>query len=624
MKLTIIIPCYNAEPYIDELLKCLHPQLTPDVDVIVVDDGSKTPYLSPFEDIPVIRKENGGAASARNVGIENADGEYIAFIDADDLVSKDYVKKLLEKIEEGFDVCEFSWKTLGNGTYMDFKLNSQTDRLKNPSACTRCFRKEFICETRFNECKDAVEDEEFSRAVGYIDQEVWFKRAVITDYLYFYRTYVEGSNTKRFKQGLTKSKRITYYFHHVTADMTDLLEEIKQEDKYNEVWLLTYKCDIPKLKRWCQISEPFHIWTHYLRGEPYSNCEIIEPPIQAQVVLYIKYLHIIGGIESFVYNFVKTFSKTYDIALVVETIADKQFERISNYIRIIKKPTQSIICDTLILLRILDEKPKRIEAKKTVRMVHACRTNPMWCIPDDSDVVIHCSEVSRESFNAPGNLVIHNPFHTDKKKALFLISATRIPAPDKGKNEWRMMKLAEMLNKADIPFIWLNFSEGKLDDAPKGFYNMGIEMDIQPYIAKADYLVQLSDSEGYSYSVLEALTNDTPVICTPFKSVGESGVVDGKNGYIVPFDMNFDVKRLLDIPKFKDRHSNSEIIEQWRQILGEPKPVTYNPRQTVHIRALREYTDTQLHTFITPGTIYEVSLLRANKIINAGFAERID
>ena len=619
MKLSIIIPYYNAEPYINELIDCLIPQLNDEVEIIVVDDGSRVPFGSDL--VKVIRKENGGPASARNVGLDHAKGKYIAFIDADDLVSGEYVKKIFEKIKVGFDVCELSWKTIGDGPFMDFKLNSVADRLTNPSACTRVFKRSFIGKTRFTELKDAVEDEDFSRRLGYLGDG--FKREVITDYLYFYRSYIPGSNTKRFKQGLTRSKRITYYYNHITADMTDLLEEIKREDLYNEVWLLTNKCDLPELKRWCQISKPIHMWTHYLRGEPYMNCEIIQPPVKSQVVLYVNYLHIIGGIETFIYNFALTFYKTYDITLAINEIPDKQFDRISQFIRIIKKPAVPIVCDVLIMLRILDDCPDYIDAKKTIRMVHACRTNPKWLVPDDADTVVHCSTVSKESFGSQG-MVIHNPFHTDKKKALFLISATRIPAPDKGKNEWRMMRLAEMLNKADIPFIWLNFSEGQLDNPPKGFYNMGIEMDIQPYIGKADYLVQLSDSEGYSYSVLEALTNNTPVIYTPFQSAAESGLKDGINGYMVPFDMAFDVNKLLKVPKFKDDHSNDDIIASWREIIGKPKPRTYNPEQKVRIRAVREYTDTELKRLITPGTEYEVSLARANKILSVGFAERID
>lgn len=623
MTLTIIIPCYNSEPYIDDLLRCLAPQLTKGVELIVVDDGSDFPFLPPYPGIKVIRKENGGPGSARNAGLDAATGKYISFLDADDLVSDDYVQKILEKTKENFDICEYSWKTLGNGPFMDYRLKTEADRLSNPSVCTRCFRRSFIGRTRFSEIKDACEDEDFSRRLGFLDRDKKIKRSIITEYLYFYRNYIPESNTKKYKKGLCKTKRILYYFDHVTEDQTELLKEIKKEDKQNEVFLLTNKCDLPELKRYCQIYKPIFMWTHYLRGEPYTNCEVIEPPIQTQVVLFINQLNSVGGIETYIYNFASLLGKYYDMLLVVGNIPNEQYTKLSKVIPIIKGKRQQIQCDSLIMLRILDEKPSYIQAKQVVRTVHACRTNPSWELPKDCDKVIHVSKASKESFGSDG-IVIHNPFLKETKKALFLISATRIPAPDKGMNEKRMMKLCKMLTDAKIPFLWLNFSDGKLDNPPKGFYNMGIDTDIQPYIARADYLVQLSDSEAYSYSVLEALTNNTPVICTPFPSAGESGVIDGVNGYIVPFGMDFDVKKLLKVPKFKDNHSNDDIIEEYRKVLGSTTPKNpYKPTATVSIRATRDYTDSELNKYIATGTIYEVTQYRANIIIGAGFAERI-
>ena len=80
-------------------------------------------------------------------------------------------------------------------------------------------------------------------------------------------------------------------------------------------------------------------------------------------------------------------------------------------------------------------------------------------------------------------------------------------------------------------------------------------LDILDYVANADYLVQLSDNEGFCYSVVEALCAGTPVIVTPCPVFDEIGLVDGENCYKVPFDMkNFDVKKLLGEPlKFEYR-----------------------------------------------------------------------
>jgi glycosyltransferase involved in cell wall biosynthesis len=99
-KLSIIIPAYNAEPYIEHLINRLKPQIRDDVEVLVVDDGSKFPYLPPYPWVRVIRQENKGLAGARNTGIENTTGKYLAFIDADDLVSEDFVDVILNRSNE--------------------------------------------------------------------------------------------------------------------------------------------------------------------------------------------------------------------------------------------------------------------------------------------------------------------------------------------------------------------------------------------------------------------------------------------------------------------------------------------------------------------------------------------
>ena len=80
--LSIIIPAYNAEPYIEHLIQRLKPQINDKVEVLVVDDGSEFPYLAPYDWVRVIRTENRGAAAARNLGIRETTGQYISFIDS--------------------------------------------------------------------------------------------------------------------------------------------------------------------------------------------------------------------------------------------------------------------------------------------------------------------------------------------------------------------------------------------------------------------------------------------------------------------------------------------------------------------------------------------------------------
>jgi glycosyltransferase involved in cell wall biosynthesis len=99
-KVSVVIPFYNC-PYVDLAVESVLGQSYPDIEVIVVDDGS-TLYaekLAPYRDnIVYIRKTNGGTASALNLGIKASSGSYFAWLSADDLFHPDKIKLQLETI----------------------------------------------------------------------------------------------------------------------------------------------------------------------------------------------------------------------------------------------------------------------------------------------------------------------------------------------------------------------------------------------------------------------------------------------------------------------------------------------------------------------------------------------
>jgi hypothetical protein len=210
-------------------------------------------------------------------------------------------------------------------------------------------------------------------------------------------------------------------------------------------------------------------------------------------------------------------------------------------------------------------------------------------------------------------IVIHNPSWDDNRQALFLVSATRIGAKDKGSNDTRMRMLADKLTDAGISYVWLNFSDVPLKNMPQGFINMPSRLDIQPFIQKADYLVQLSDVEAYSMSILEALTNNTAVIATPFDSLMEEGFIDGKTGYMVPYDMDFDVCKLLNVPQFTFTYDNKSIIDQWRSLLGSGTPTQYHP-DMVEVKVLIPYKDMMFNQQFEKGTVINVPRDRAEEL----------
>jgi len=103
MKISVIIPTYNEENHISECLDSLSTQTYQDYEVIVVDDGStdKTVSIIKSKRIKVLSQEHLGAGSARNLGSKNAKGEILVFIDADMIVSQNYLEQISKPIIEG-------------------------------------------------------------------------------------------------------------------------------------------------------------------------------------------------------------------------------------------------------------------------------------------------------------------------------------------------------------------------------------------------------------------------------------------------------------------------------------------------------------------------------------------
>ena len=107
MKLSIIIPVYRTQNTLQRCLESILCQSFTDYEIILVDDGSpdNCPYLcdeytQKDARIKVIHKENGGLSDARNIGIQQAQGEYITFIDSDDTIKNGTLSALLKELEK--------------------------------------------------------------------------------------------------------------------------------------------------------------------------------------------------------------------------------------------------------------------------------------------------------------------------------------------------------------------------------------------------------------------------------------------------------------------------------------------------------------------------------------------
>jgi hypothetical protein len=118
-------------------------------------------------------------------------------------------------------------------------------------------------------------------------------------------------------------------------------------------------------------------------------------------------------------------------------------------------------------------------------------------------------------------------------------------------------------------------------------------LDITNYIANADYLVQLSDNEGYCYSVIEALSAGTPVIVTPCPVFKELGIINGKNSYICDFEMK-DVK-VQDIYEKIPEFTYKAPEDLWSDLLVHESSNWEKERRTRYVvKALDTYKENKI------------------------------
>lgn len=299
-----------------------------------------------------------------------------------------------------------------------------------------------------------------------------------------------------------------------------------------------------------------------------------------KIAFYIPYFNRIGGIESWIYYISKLYGTDRDITVYYIDGDEKQIDRLLPLIKVKKFYNQEIECDIAIFAYTSpDDVIKCFKAKnERVQFIHACYSvaykiksfelNPLI------DKYIAVSQTAANDFyKISGYMpeVMHNPVYIKKpRRVLKIISATRI-TEDKG-SIWEKMKIfGQKLIDADIPFIWLVFTNNtEIKPTIKGFVFMPTELNIQDYIASADYLAQFSKTEADCLSVKESLSLGTPVLVTNFDAAIENGVIDGETGYIFNMEMdNIDVEKIYNnIPKFEYKVKTSE--KEWDEFLGKP------------------------------------------------------
>lgn len=350
--------------------------------------------------------------------------------------------------------------------------------------------------------------------------------------------------------------------------------------------------------------------------------------IEHENIIYISYISEIGGVETFAYELAKKY-KDRDVAVVCKTIDKKQLIRLSKICWVYKHTNQVIRCKTAIInydTSIINY----IEDGADIYMtIHADYEHSFYKnkFPQHNRIKAYIGITKHivESFKrctGNNNIILgYNPLTIEKEdNYLTLVSATRLTSI-KGKD--RMIGLQKALDKARIDYIWYIFTNDTDAIPSDNVVYMKPRLDVVRWIEKADYVVQLSDTEACSYTINEALYRDIPVIVTPLPYLNEIGYKDGITGYTINFDcsnLNEVVKKIHNVPSFHFSHLKDIYGELFTNKNTEFKEE--NMKSKVICR--ESYYDIELKRLIEKDETLLLENERAEHLIGLGLVELVE
>lgn len=273
--LSVIIPVYNVEDYLNECLDSVINQTLEDIEIICIDDGStdNSPnilkeYQKKDSRIKIITKENGGQATARNLGIKEAQGEYIAFVDSDDFIEPTMFEKLYTKAKDNnLDIAMCKIATFDNqteeikdnvwyymlGVFRDFDKDIFNHKDTKEFTChiavtpyNKLYKTTLLKENNILFPEGLIfEDEKF-----FYDTYLRAKRVSIVDeFLYYYRINRKGSTVDTIKDN---------DFSDIVPISKLIRETFKETDNYEDYKILLSNRFIHlQLARFTQTSQKY-------------------------------------------------------------------------------------------------------------------------------------------------------------------------------------------------------------------------------------------------------------------------------------------------------------------------------------------------------------------------------
>ena len=251
-----------------------------------------------------------------------------------------------------------------------------------------------------------------------------------------------------------------------------------------------------------------------------------------------------NGYISWVRQLGKCYKDKYEIIILYDEISNITKQSFEQYFKCLKREINTIyICDRLLVTYSSYFYPKNIvNLDKNYLFIHGNMSDYENAVKYHDDIYTNyvavskiCAEKAKGYYPTETIEYALNPYKldTEVKKRMKLTSTLR-STPVKRLD--RIEKMAKLMDELEIPYTWEVFTDKNENTNVSGLiYRQRIPNPL-PYVKDSDYFVLLSDSESFSYSVLEALSVNTKVVVTPLPVYNEIGVLEDENSIVIPFE----------------------------------------------------------------------------------------
>ena len=343
-------------------------------------------------------------------------------------------------------------------------------------------------------------------------------------------------------------------------------KELSKIKPYYKEYIFSYIFNTEKLKKLINI-EDIDIFNEtvdkeFIKGNAIEEVIYYHNPNQEKRLDFIytdvkeinKYKNIIyvgsgcngmfNGYITWIKQLGKCYKNKYDVTILYDEINETTKKSFEKYFKCLKREIGNIyLCDRLLVTYSNYFYPKNIvNLDKNYLFIHGNMSDYENAMKYHDDIYTNYVAVSKTARDKavgyyPTDNIEYalNPYKLEDEvpKRMKLTSTLRhskIKCPE------RIEKMAKLMDELKIPYTWEVFTDKKENTNMGGLIYRQRTPNPLPYVADSDYFVLLSDSESFSYAVLEALSVNTKVVVTPLPVYNEIGVIEDENAIVIPFE----------------------------------------------------------------------------------------